>query len=187
MEGIPDSPRRRVLKRGAVLVGGLAGFGLLSRATTEAVTGVRAPESGALAFTIHGRNWQTTYPDRRRGVLPSPGERSTTFGQLFARAADAAGKVGEFYASAFAFGAPFGPSAVSAASMEMHQFNLADGTIVVMGTVASLTGGESVHAIIGGTGRYEGASGSYTARQSPVELGGDGTAEFSFTITLRSA
>ena len=78
-------------------------------------------------------------------------------------------------------------SDVAAAAMEMHHFNLADGTIVGMGTIGGFHDVTSVHAIIGGTGRYDGASGSYTARQSPVELGGDGTADFSFNITLRSA
>jgi uridine phosphorylase len=69
----------------------------------------------------------------------------------------------------------------------MHHFNLGDGTIVGMGTVGGLRDTESVHAIIGGTGRYEGASGSYVARQSPLDLGGDGSAHFTFTMNLRSA
>jgi hypothetical protein len=69
----------------------------------------------------------------------------------------------------------------------MHHFNLTDGTIIGMGTTQDFRDAESVHAILGGTGRYEGASGSYVARQSPLDLGGDGTAKFDFTITLRSA
>lgn len=184
MERIPDSPRRKLLKRAGILAGGLASFGVLSRTTADTVPGARPAGGDALTLGIKGTNWQTTYPDRRRGVLPTPGDRSNSFGQLFGGSGE---KIGEFYASAFTFGSPFGPSQVSAAAMEMHQFNLSDGTIVGMGTTQSLLGGESVHAIVGGTGRYEGASGSYVARQNPVELGGDGTADFTFTITLRSA
>jgi hypothetical protein len=43
--------------------------------------------------------------------------------------------------------------------------------------------GESVFAIVGGTGRYLGARGSYVARRLPVELGGDGSAAFTMTFS----
>ena len=36
--------------------------------------------------------------------------------------------------------------------------------------------------MIGGTGRYAGATGSYVARQSLREHGGEGTAEFTLTL-----
>jgi hypothetical protein len=181
MENVEGAQRRRFLKRGALLLGGVAGLGLAMRARP----GEGAPTPGTVTMRLHGTDWRLTYPERRRGVLPTPGERSASFGQLFS--GPGGEKVGEFYASSFQFGSPFGFSEVSATSMEMHQFNLGDGSIVGVGTVPDLAGDESVHAIIGGTGRYEGASGSYTARQNPLELGGDGTAEFEFHITLGSA
>lgn len=177
-----NSPRRRLLKRGAMLLGGAAGLGLLARGEVAATP---STGGGVLTLSVHGGDWRLTYPDRRRGILPQPGERSNSFGQLFS--GPEGEKIGEFYASSFTFGAPFGPSDMAAAAMEMHHFNLADGTIVGMGTIGGFHDTTSVHAIIGGTGRYEGASGSYTARQSPVELGGDGTADFTFSINLRSA
>ena len=71
--------------------------------------------------------------------------------------------------------------------METHQVTFHDGSIVGIGTLGDLYGAPSAHAIIGGTGRYEGASGSYIARQRPIELGGDGTADFDLHIILRSA
>jgi hypothetical protein len=181
MENAESGDRRRLLKRGAMLVGAAAGLGFVSRGAPvlgDAIGG------GALTMSLTGRDWQLTYPDRRRGVLPQPGERSASFGQLFKSGGE---KAGEFYASSFTFGAPFGPSESAAQAMEMHHFNLADGTLVGMGTIGGFHDVSSVHAIIGGTGRYEGASGSYVARQSPIELGGDGTADFNFSITLRSA
>lgn len=186
MESTTSTPRRRLLQRGAMLLGGIAGFGLLGREIPGSGGGTAAAPTGggALSLKLHGADWRQTYPERRWGVLPTSGERSAGFGQLFS--APGGPKAGEFYASAFQFGSPFGPSEYAAASMEMHQFNLADGTIVGMGTLADFRDAESVHAIIGGTGRYDGATGSYTARQSPLELGGDGTAEFTFTINVRS-
>lgn len=174
--------RRRFLKRSAALVGATAGMGLLARSGVEGTSG---PAQGAVTMALQGTNWRLTYPDRRRGVPPEPGERSASFGQLLNGAGDE--KVGEFYASSFQFGAPFGPSEYAAAAMEMHHFNLADGTIVGMGTLGGLRDHESVHAIIGGTGRYAGATGSYVARQSPIDLGGDGSAAFTFNMNLRSA
>ena len=36
--------------------------------------------------------------------------------------------------------------------------------------------------MLGGTGTYAGATGSYLARQLPRELGGNGTAEFHLTL-----
>jgi hypothetical protein len=173
-------PRRRLLMRGGVLLGSVLGLGVAGKSTLN-----RAPAGGALAIRLHGANWQLTYPDRPRGVLPRAGQRSAAFGELFDDAE--LGKVGEFYASSVQFGAPFGASDIAAGAMEMHQFNLGDGTIIGVGTVSDLYGGSSVHAIIGGTGRYEGASGSYVARQRPVELGGDGTADFELNVMLRSA
>jgi hypothetical protein len=101
---------------------------------------------------------------------------------MFGELLDAAGgsKVGEFYAACFCTGSPFGNSPVAAANVEMHTLNLLDGTIVAMGSAST---GENVYAIVGGTGKYAGASGSYVARQRPIELGGDGTAEFVVTLT----
>lgn len=182
MDDARSGDRRRLLKRGAILLGAAAGLGFVSRGST--VLGDGTPTGGAVTMSLTGRDWRLTYPDRRRGILPQPGERSASFGQLFS--GPNGDKTGEFYASSFTFGAPFGPSEQAAAAMEMHHFNLIDGSIVGMGTIGGFHDVTSVHAIIGGTGRYEGASGSYVARQSPIELGGDGTAEFNFTITLRS-
>ena len=182
MADIRKSPRRALLKRGAVLVGGAVGLGFAGKTTLDLSS---EPANGTFAMKVHGTNWQFTYPDRARGVLPQPGQRSAIFGQLFS--GPEGEKIGEFYASSFQFGAPFGDSDLAASAMETHQFNLRDGSIIGIGTLCDLCGSESVHAIIGGTGRYQGASGSYTARQRPVELGGDGTADFEFNVIVRSA
>jgi len=93
-------------------------------------------------------------------------------------------QVGEFYGSGHVLQNPLGALAVGAASLEVHSFNLADGTIAGVGSTRQ---GESVFAIVGGTGRYAGVSGSYIARQQPLEVGGDGTAEFTLTMKLEVA
>jgi hypothetical protein len=61
----------------------------------------------------------------------------------------------------------------------VHTFVLPGGTLVGMGN--SLLG-EAVFAVIGGTGKYAGAKGSYAATQRLREYGGNGTAEFKLTL-----
>jgi hypothetical protein len=64
--------------------------------------------------------------------------------------------------------------------LQLHTFEMGEGTLLGMGSAAS--GGAGTFAVIGGTGAYRGASGSYTARL------GDGraapVAEFVFDLTL---
>ena len=75
-----------------------------------------------------------------------------------------------------------GPGAASADTerLELHTFKLRDGTIVGSGTSGALDG---EFAILGGTGRYAGARGTYLTRHNRREHGGDGTAEFHLTLT----
>jgi hypothetical protein len=44
--------------------------------------------------------------------------------------------------------------------------------------------GRAIFAIVGGTGAYANAKGSYAAHQRLRELGGNGTAEFDLTLSL---
>ena len=86
--------------------------------------------------------------------------------------------VGELHGTSFALhGAG---TNVAPERLELHTFRLADGTIVGSG-MSGLLDGE--FAILGGTGRYAGARGTYVARLSRRELGGDGTAEFRLLLT----
>jgi hypothetical protein len=169
--------RRGLLGRGALLVAGALGLGAAAQSG-----GIRtiaaAPEKASSVLRLNGRSWHLVSQDRLPGELPVQGDRLTMFGELF----DEAGgrKLGEFYAACFCTASPFGANPQAAANVEMHTLNLLDGTLVGMGAA---TAGENVYAIVGGTGRFAGATGSYVARQYPIELGGDGTAEFVVTLT----
>jgi hypothetical protein len=85
--------------------------------------------------------------------------------------------VGHFTAAHLTYQSPF---ASAASSLEIHTFTLKAGTIHGLGTVTR--GAEGQFVVLGGTGRYTGVRGSYVARQSARELGGDGTAEFHLTL-----
>ena len=72
MEQPEKAPRRRLLKRGALLLGGAAGIGLLSRGASLETPGT---SSGKVSMALRGSDWRLTSPDRRSGVLPQPGAR----------------------------------------------------------------------------------------------------------------
>jgi len=107
------------------------------------------------------------------GHGPTAGGRAAITGDIV----DASGAfVGRFLGTSTSF------DPGDATSLESHTFQLDDGTIHGMGTVAR-PGSDEVFAIVGGTGRYLGARGSYVARHMPIELGGDGSAAFTMTFS----
>lgn len=174
--------RRGLLGRGAVLAGGLAaalGSWRSVRAAEHEVSpsGASGSGPGTATLQLYGRGWHLQTANRKRGTLPTAGDQLAMFGELLD--APEGEKLGEFYAAGFFFDAPFGPSELSVANLEQHTFKLRDGTLVGMGTASQ---DEGVYAIVGGTGRYAGARGSYVARLQPIELGGDGSAEFTLTL-----
>jgi hypothetical protein len=175
------TPRRRLLQRALVLAGGGLGLGLLTRGEPTLAAAVPRPASPGgqpSTLTLRGRTWHQYGPNHRPGEAPRVGDRRSTFGELLGAKSDTA--IGEFHAAAMGTGSPFLSGPFAAGSIEFHTFNLPDGNILGMGSTA---GGNSTFAIIGGTGRYLGVSGSYVARQHPFDLGGDGTAEFTFTFS----
>ncbi len=185
MKGIQQTTRRNVLKQGALLLtalfGGVFG-GVFTRrgGTVHAAIGEKPDGPTQTTLTLYGRHWHLFSQNRKRGELLNRGDQIAAYGELFKSTRGA--KVGEFYSSGLHLRAPFGPGPFAAANIEVHTFNLADGTILGMGSSMASQGGEDVYAVLTGTGRYAGVRGSYTARQRPQERGGDGTAEFNFIL-----
>jgi hypothetical protein len=136
-----------------------------------------SPAADALpsTLTLYGRHWRTYAPGKRAGELPVRGERLVASGDLLD--APDGEKVGEFHAALFRLGSPAEVGPGGAGSLELHTIALPDGSIIAAGTATSDPDREDIFAIVGGTGRYAGARGTYAARQGLRELGGDGTAE----------
>ncbi|MCC6178896.1 MAG: hypothetical protein IT305_26610 [Chloroflexi bacterium] len=185
-----EPTRRKLLGGGAALLAGALGAGVYGRRLTHAdpmpadamAPGSTRPTVTTLDLRLYGRNWQVqSDAPRAAWARPSRGQRSLTFGELLDGAAEAGAKVGEFYATCTCVNAPFGAGPLAATYLEQHTLNLEDGTLTGMGTSQ---GEESTFAIVGGTGRYAGARGSYVARQSPTGRGGDGTAELVVSVIL---
>jgi hypothetical protein len=136
------------------------------------------PPAEAL-FRIRGHGLSLASPTFRKGIQPVPGERILVQGEL-TTAADQ--PIGRFYAVYMALAAPSSNS-TAAASLEQHTFDFGDGTLVGSGLGTRALDSADAFAVVGGTGRYLGARGSYSAIQRHLELGGDGTAEFLISLT----
>jgi hypothetical protein len=164
---VPFLRRRRILTRGAAgLAAGLALF--IGRSDSRAAS---VPSTDAArTVTLYGRGWTAHADDLKFGQLPKPGERYAVHGDL-AESADGR-KTGDFASAVFTL-------ATHGNTVEMHTINLAGGSIIGMG---SGTGAKRTFAIVGGTGQYTGARGSYVVEQDIYGFGGTGAAKLSLTI-----
>jgi hypothetical protein len=170
MDAERDLSRRTLLGRGFLLTLGALG---MKAAEGLAVTPAMAKEPEK-TLKVLGTDWRY-WPAGEAGGPPAHGERATLTGKL----ASATGATsGEFCGTSMFVDAAFADSAADA-SLQFHTFTLPEGTITGMGMAGP---GVSAYTVIGGTGRYAGARGTYAGRQSPLELGGDGTAEFTFRL-----
>jgi hypothetical protein len=165
--------RRGLLGRGLVGLAAAVGIGAGAGVTAARTSG--GGESGSRTIRLDGRGWTLSTPGRRLGERIAPGDRSTVHGQLL----DGSRVVGSFLGSRVA--APSASGGLEAdASLELHTFTLDGGTILGMGSALP---GAGVFAIVGGSGKYANARGTYTAEQQAFELGGDGSATFVLTLT----
>ena len=162
--------KRLLLFAGGAAGGIVGGRALVSHGEPAALPVPATPTPKSVDVVLYGRHWRLGSHTTEHGKAPRPDEPRTPKGQIV----DVAGNdLGTFKAaSVLGYGG----------ALQLQTFDLVDGTIVGIGA-----GGvhESPFAIIGGTGRYLGASGTYVGKQSPRDLGGDGTAEFKLTFTTR--
>jgi hypothetical protein len=158
--------RRSLLKKALVAAAGAVGVGALAK---DAHSQIGLPLNGNREIRLYGRSWRLETAGRRPGEAIQPGDHGAVYGDLLD---GRSGKVvGRFHGSRLALQAHAG--------VEVHTFVLPGGTLVGLGT--SLLG-EAVFAVVGGTGSYAGAKGSYVAIQRLREQGGNGTAEFKLTL-----
>jgi hypothetical protein len=166
------SSRRGLLGRGLLVAAGVLGLGGAVRQSSKPETSTVAQPRTELK--LYGRQYHLHAPMRRAGELPQKGDRHSAYAELLDDPEGAA--VGHFSAAHLSLDSPF----AAKSSLEIHTFDLTDGTIHGLGS--AVRGADGQFLVLGGTGRYAGATGTYLARQLPRELGGDGTAEFHLTI-----
>jgi hypothetical protein len=168
--------RASMLKRLALLVGGGAvGAGVAARSMGGgSAAPVPAPASAGRRtqeLTLRGLDWRLARPGVEHGKLPTAADVAVPVGRIVDVDQN---ELGRFRAAALP----------GLAAFHLHTFDLAEGTILGLGANRL---DEGSYAIVGGTGLYAGATGTYLARQSPRELGGDGTAEFTLTLIALEA
>jgi hypothetical protein len=168
-----------VLTRGlyALVGAGLAGTAVLtgngsSRSTaatspTTADSGAQAASAaGALTLSMFVRDVRFTTPGLKPGKLPDFSSTMSPKGQLQSPTGDHLGK----------FSSGILPG--SDGHVAVQRFTLTDGSLIGMGS-GHLDGEE--YAVVGGTGRFAGAIGSYRVTLQPGTSGRD--AEFAISLT----
>jgi hypothetical protein len=180
LTGAGAHSRRNILAGVGAVAGAIAGGGIAGFRAADASRGAPAPAGVPAARTLE-RSSLTARDLRGLGQRRGP-RRDQPGDQIVSRATlvDAEGQeIGSFYSTAVVVSSPKGQTA--AATLENHRFELRDGVIVGNG-LAGRMGEPAEFAVIGGTGRYLAARGSYAAVQRPYHLGGDGTASFVFSL-----
>ncbi len=160
-----------MLARGLALIGAAIGVHTVSKVDPDAL---------ADAFRLLGADFHLTAAGG--GPLTQRGDASVATGSLV----DATGEVvGSFHGTRVAVDAPGAVGIEAPVAIDWHSLTLPDGTIFGTGTASHSVDHPDHYAIVGGTGRYAGAAGSYVAYLRHRELGGDGSAEFSITLDRR--
>ena len=171
---VPSLGRRAILKRGAIGAASVAALAVAaSTQSTPKAAAVTSDVVTARTMRFVGRGWHT---DTAKAGLPGKGDAYSVYGELLSPAGD---KVGEFFSQNIGTDSPFQITGQGVGSFEIHTLSLPSGTIVGVGVGG---GRERSYAIVGGTGIYAGARGSYLARQDTYGLGGDGKAELLLTL-----
>lgn len=173
--------RRNLLQRLGLLLGTAATALIPGSAFVEAMGSTPSKTSNVPeTLELFGTGWHLHSADRVRGELPRNGDRLSMHGILL-DAVDGQ-ETGQFYSACFCPETPGRSGSFAGISLEMHTFTLAEGTIMGIGLGGPLSSKANRFAIVGGTGRFTGIRGDYTAMQDPFELAGSGRAEFKFSF-----
>jgi len=182
--GLTGTSRRTVITRGMYAIVGAVGAGVTgtailsgnrsTRSTAVALgspaaagTGVdAAPATASVTLSMFVRDVRFTTPGLRPGTLPDFSSTMSPKGQLEDATGDQLGK----------FSSGLLPG--SDGQVAVQRFTFADGSLIGMGS-GHLDGEE--YAVVGGTGRFAGAIGSYVVTLQPGEFGRD--AEFVVNLT----
>jgi hypothetical protein len=154
--------RKGVLARGLAVLAGLVGAGAAGRELGQ--------RAGGETLVLRARE-QVRPPMRPEQA----GDRLLLVAELFGSDGT---RAGDLFGAGFALrgpGEPPGPE-----RLELHTFELLEGAIVGTGTVGLR---EGTFAILGGTGRYAGARGTYLVRRPEPEAASGTDAELVLSLT----
>lgn len=172
--------RRDALRQGFALLGaalGIRGTGKGNQTAAEEFSSLKQEKQ----IVLHVRRLRISSQDLRRGELPPAGVRMLARADIVSDSSSSS-KVGDFFSSYYRINAPGKVADHEPGSFEQHTFVFPEGNIFGSGVATSGSDSEGQFAITGGTGRYLGARGSYMARQSHVDFGGNGAATFTLNL-----
>jgi hypothetical protein len=149
--------RRSVLQRSLLFVAGACGL-QLAPSTGRAA---EVPPDGRATLTLYSPSWRARSPGQRPGKLPTRSGLLNRHGDLLDGVSGK--KVGEFTATCFGSDSSFPPASSTGFNLELQTLRLQDGTLFGIGSGSEE---QKVHAILGGTGRFAGAKGSYVVRRT---------------------
>ena len=179
-----STSRRTVLQRCLLFVAGAMGLPSVANAVPSrpdvSPPGPKPAERASQTVRFYARALQTHCPGRKPGELPTSSGRMHSRADLLDKPGGA--KVGEFCATCLGPDSHFG-IACADQSVELQTLNSKEGTLFGIGSAESSAAGAREHAILGGTGRFAGARGSYVIRQASATAG---RASVEFVITLIS-
>lgn len=175
-------PRRTLLQRGLLLVGGAFGFAAIDAKhldRKELETPSRPSHPASQVLRVYTRCRQVHSP-----VLP--GKENLNRSATLVRSGElldgpAGKKVGDFHATCLCLESAFGLNPLAASNVELQTLKLEGGTIFGMGAGAASDVCEREHAVVGGTGRFAGARGSYVIRRPAGETD---TQEFVLMLSI---
>ena len=173
--------RRGALQSGIALLAGAVGLEVVTRAAGAAAAPV-LPAPGSTPVTtlvLQARGLRALGVGGLPGGPVERGERLTLHADLI----DVSGApAGTLTGVSHCTTAPLSSHDSPVGAVEMHTLSLRDGTIVMMGTAPAVAWGKGAFAVIGGTGRYAGATGSCVAEQQNDAGGGNGSARYTLTL-----
>lgn len=178
-ENVQPTDRRTLLRRGLAVVAGALGFAVIEKKSL-APDAVAAAATGETTLRFYGRHWRVQTQARRSADSAGSSHRLISRGELWDHSEGE--KVGEFWSNRFCLESSFGPNPCAASNLEFQTFQLKDGTLFGMGTGGPEIGAEQGHAILGGTGRFAGARGSYVIQAHP-DVDKPGTIEIVLTLS----
>jgi hypothetical protein len=144
-----------------LFVAGACGLQLASQTPRAALP---AAPSGTTTLTFYATSLRAHRTGQQPGKLPTPNGRLHRHGDLLD--APDGKKVGQFAATSLGPDGSFGAGGPTGMNLEIQTLQLVDGCLFGMGTGPEE---QNVHAILGGTGRFAGAKGSYVIRSQTAE------------------
>src|SRR5690348_1152194 len=170
--GSTGTKRRTLLQRGMALLAGGAAIAGGARWAMAASPPASPPNS----LTLFARKRPVVGMPSMFGPVPAADGRMVASGELLD--APDGNAIGTFYTNSFGVQSPFGGQTVAASGLEFHVLQLKDGTLFSIGSGTDDAGGVRPLAVVGGTDRFAGKSGSCLTRAVAGASHADDVREF---------